>query len=397
MKQLLLLASIAVMLVFHGCSGDQDVAEETDYSENEIAARVNDWVVTKEKIQEAIDQSPANKQRELNTPAGRASVAASFIQEELFYQEALRHEMLETPAIQSRVKEAQRRILIAAYFTEFVESTARPNEDEIHDYYESHQDRYMMLAVARGQQIFAKRREKLEELKIRVIEGGEKFTTLAHKYSEDDLTRADGGDLGYFNPGGFVRGFGYNHALADSMFEMEIGKIYGPIKWEKGYSLIRINERRDATIKPYEEVREQIEQALTREKIEDAKAAVTQQIAGGYDVKNHLEEYYLTVQRSPAELFNVAQSTTDPNVKIEAYKEIVDKFPDDDIAPKALFMVGFVYAEELNDFLQADRTFAQVIASYPDNDMADQAKWMMENLLSGTPDFEAIEKNLDDN
>ena len=59
-------------------------------------------------------------------------------------------------------------------------------------------------------------------------------------------------------------------------------------------------------------------------------------------------------------------------------------------------MVGFVYAEELNDFLMADKTFAQVVTRYPDTDMADQAAWMMENLLSGTPDFEAMEQQLDE-
>jgi len=254
----------------------------------------------------------------------------------------------------------------------------------------------MMLAVARGQHVFSKNREKLDDIKERVLEGGEKFTTMAHNYSEDDLTRADGGDLGYFNPGGYVRGFGYNTAIADSMFQMEIGRIYGPMKWSKGYSLIRINERRDAELKPYADVRDEIEKALTQERIEDARARISEDISKNYRVENLHEQYYRTVQRSPEELFNVAQATDDPNVKIRAYREIVEKFPNDDFAPKAMFMVGFVYAEELQDRLQADRAFTEVVAKFPDTDMADQAQWMLENMYKGTPNFDEIEKKINE-
>ena len=397
MRRLLLLIFITTIgaLLVQGCASDQESAAP-QYSEEEIAARVDDWVVTRETVQQAINQMPDYKQTEYNTDAGRAEVTRLLIQEQLFYREAERHGLAEKSWVRKQIEDANRRILISAYYKEFVETEARPTEEEMHDFYEDHQDRYMMLAVARGQHVFSKNREKLDDIKERVLEGGEKFTTMAHNYSEDDLTRADGGDLGYFNPGGYVRGFGYNTAIADSMFQMEIGRIYGPMKWSKGYSLIRINERRDAELKPYADVRDEIEKALTQERIEDARARISEDISKNYRVENLHEQYYRTVQRSPEELFNVAQATDDPNVKIRAYREIVEKFPNDDFAPKAMFMVGFVYAEELQDRLQADRAFTEVVAKFPDTDMADQAQWMLENMYKGTPNFDEIEKKINE-
>jgi len=324
-------------------------------------------------------------------------MAAQLIEEELFYREAKSTDLLEDEWVEEQVEDATRRILVQAYFRNYITPEAEPDEQELHDYYEAHEDVYTSLAVRRGQHIFSKKKQKLDDILARIVDGGEKFTTMAHKYSEDKITQASGGDLGYFNPGGYIQGVGFSKAFSDTAFQLEPRKLHGPIKWEKGYSLIRVNEKREATVKPYDEVRDEIVQVLTLEKIEDAKSAVTMEIVKRYNVRNYLEERYLAIQRSPTELFNLAQNAHDPVAKIEAYQEIATKFPDDEFAPKALFMVGFVYAEELEDFLTADRVFAEVVSRYPNTDIADQAKWMMENLQSGTPDFEAIEDNLDDN
>ena len=54
-------------------------------------------------------------------------------------------------------------------------------------------------------------------------------------------------------------------------------------------------------------------------------------------------------------------------------------------------MVGFVYTEELQDNVQADRYFLRVINEYPDADVAKSARWMRKNLNEPMPEFEDID------
>jgi peptidyl-prolyl cis-trans isomerase C len=373
-----------------GCSKKSETAK-VDTPEEQIAATVEDWTISRDYLEDYLRKLPEPQRVKFGTPEGRALLAQKLMQEELAYREAQRLKLAEQDAAKKQIEEATRSILVAEYLTEYVDSKARPTDEEMHDYYESHQDQYTTLETLRGQHVFSKDKAKLEDIKTRVEEGGEKFTTMANLYSEDTITKADGGDLGYFNPGGYIRGIGYSKEFTEAVSQMEPGKIYGPIKWEKGYSLVRINEKQPAELRPYDDVREEIAATLARDKLELVREQHFAEVESHYKTHNYMQESYEKTQRGPEELFNYAQSASDPRERIAAFQQIVDKYPEDKHAPQALFMIGFVYAEELKDLLSADRTFAQVIAKYPDTEIAQTAKWMVDNLEKPLPKFEDLD------
>ncbi len=372
-----------------GCGGSDE-----SYVDNEdaLAAKVEDWTLTKEFLYDFIEQLPDAQKVKYDTPQGRASLTDQLMGEELFYREALNGDYENKEEVNKQIEEVTRRILIQAYYREVVENRARPTEEEMVEWYDSHRDVYTALPVIKAQHIFSKNKEKLEELKIRILEGGEKMTTLAHKYSEDKLTQPDGGDLGYFNPGGYIRGVGFSDEFSDAVAEMEPRTLYGPIKWGKGYSLVRVNEKRVAEAKPFPEVRQEISDQLMRQKIERVKTEVVREIRENYDWRNYMDEYFRSIQRSPAELFQYAQTTEDSWERLRAFEEILEKFPESEHAPQAMFMIGFVYLEELQDKVSAERSFARLLARYPDSDVADSARWMVDNMDKPMPDFESIEE-----
>jgi hypothetical protein len=185
---------------------------------------------------------------------------------------------------------------------------------------------------------------------------------------------------------------GFSDEFSDAVAEMEPRKLYGPIKWGKGYSLVRVNEKRVAEVKPFPEVRQEISDQLMRQKIEQVKTEVVREIRENYDWRNFMDEYFRSVQRSPAELFQYAQTTEDSWERLRAFEEILEKFPESEHAPQAMFMIGFVYLEELQDKVSAERSFSRLLARYPDSDVADSARWMVDNLDKPMPDFETIEE-----
>ena len=79
---------------------------------------------------------------------------------------------------------------------------------------------------------------KLEQLSIR-IEGGDDFAKLAKANSDDKLSAAQGGDLGWSSPGRLVPQF------EKVMDELEIGQISQPFETQFGWHILQVLERRE--------------------------------------------------------------------------------------------------------------------------------------------------------
>jgi len=81
-------------------------------------------------------------------------------------------------------------------------------------------------------------RLRMEQLVTR-IRGGEKFETLARSHSQDTMSAAKGGDLGWLSPGDTVREF------EEAMVQLEPGVISEPVKSQFGWHIIQVLESRE--------------------------------------------------------------------------------------------------------------------------------------------------------
>ena len=113
--------------------------------------------------------------------------------------------------------------------------------------------------------------QKLLDIRKR-IEGGQDFAALA-KTSSDDGSAANGGDLGWTNPGAFVPEF------EQVMNSLAAGQISQPLVSRFGVHLIQVMERREAQLSTREQ-RELARAALRDKKQEDAYVIWAQEIRG---------------------------------------------------------------------------------------------------------------------
>jgi len=74
------------------------------------------------------------------------------------------------------------------------------------------------------------------------------------------------------------------------------------------------------------------------------------------------------------------------------YGEVFKKYPNSKDAPKALFMSGFINANELHNFTEAKKIYEKFIETYPNDELASSAKNEIENL--GVPAEKIIEKKI---
>jgi len=106
-------------------------------------------------------------------------------------------------------------------------------------------------------------RRRLEQLRMR-IEGGDDFAELARAHSVDTMSAADGGDLGWVNPGDLVPEF------ENMMNSLEPGAVSEPFPSQFGFHIVQVLGRRehDST----EDIkRARAREAIRRRKLEEAR------------------------------------------------------------------------------------------------------------------------------
>lgn len=65
---------------------------------------------------------------------------------------------------------------------------------------------------------------------------------------------------------------------------------------------------------------------------------------------------------------------------VQNYTKVFEEYTDMEEAPGALFMCGFLQANELNDLTAAEHSYKLFLEKYPDHELASSAKSELENL-----------------
>ena len=112
----------------------------------------------------------------------------------------------------------------------------------------------------------AQARALAQTLHRRLI-GGADFAALAKTSSEDDSTRAKGGEMPAFTRGAMVAEF------EQAAFETPVGGISAPFKTAFGWHILQVVERKPFA---FERVRSNLEFARARQKIEQIASAAVQ-------------------------------------------------------------------------------------------------------------------------
>jgi len=102
-------------------------------------------------------------------------------------------------------------------------------------------------------------KEKAQDIMNKITAGDIYFEDAAKEFSSCP-SNAQGGDLGEFGKGQMVPEFD------QAVFAAEVGKVVGPVKTQFGYHLIKVEDKKDASVTPFDEVKEQIRANLLQQK-----------------------------------------------------------------------------------------------------------------------------------
>ncbi|MFH1941049.1 MAG: peptidyl-prolyl cis-trans isomerase, partial [bacterium] len=100
--------------------------------------------------------------------------------------------------------------------------------------------------------VMVKNRELAEKV-TRLARAGENFDQLVQEYTLRPGYKQLNGIIDYFYKGQWA-------VLGEEAFKLQIGEISDPVEWsrDRGYSVIKLLDRKEGRIQPFEEVRDKV-------------------------------------------------------------------------------------------------------------------------------------------
>ncbi len=189
----------------------------------------------------------------------RAQVKEEVIAREIFMQEAEKRGLKASKEYKAQIELAAQAILIRELFADFQKKNPVTDADVKAEY-----DKF--VAANAGQEYRARHIlvDKEEDAKaiIASIKKGGKFDEIAKKQSKDTGSGANGGDLEWAAAASYVAEF------SEAMVKLKKGEMTEtPVKSQFGWHVIRLDDTRQAELPPLAELKDQIQQHLTQQKL----------------------------------------------------------------------------------------------------------------------------------
>jgi parvulin-like peptidyl-prolyl isomerase len=165
------------------------------------------------------------------------------------YKEGLDKEMENDTTIQKQKDQ----ILLNVLGKKEIVDKSKVSEQEIKSQYDKTKEEI------HAWHILVETKEQADSIYQKLKEGAD-FAGLAKEKSIDPSAKTNAGDLGFFGWGRMIPEF------QEVAFKLKDGEISRPVKTTYGWHVIKLVERREAKLPPYEEAKDKIQAQLEREK-----------------------------------------------------------------------------------------------------------------------------------
>ena len=241
------LAILAIALATAGAASAQNVAI------------VNGKAVPKARLDLLMQQATRGGQQPV-TPELEARARDEVVLREVFAQEAEKRGVTASVEYRNQMELARQTILIRELFADYQKKNPVNDAEAKAEY-----DKFKTQSTGteyRARHILVEKEDEAKALLKQLIAGA-KFDELAKKHSTDKGSGANGGDLDFAKPDSYVPEFG------QALVALKKGETtQTPVKSQFGFHIIKLEDTREAQFPPFEEVKPQVVQRLSQQKLQ---------------------------------------------------------------------------------------------------------------------------------
>ena len=234
-------------------------------------ARIGDTVITAEQFDARLEGIPPIYRRRMATTEGKREFLDRMVQQELYYQEALRRGLDQDPEYVEQMQQYTRTFLASRVRKDVLQQDVTPTEEEMLAYYEENREeflvpeslelRHILIKVSRRatEEEIETARSKADEARA-AIRSGRPFEEVAQEYSEDRYSAQRGGEIPAVRRG--VKSNEFDEAAWALSEESSLSEVF---RDRRGFNILRYVGRNDASYREFEDVSTQIRRKLENE------------------------------------------------------------------------------------------------------------------------------------
>ena len=261
-RQIFIVALALVFLSGPDAVAQNQISEGTVATVDGIAITYNDVSLVEDELMAVYGQLPEEQ---------RFQTLVGYMVNRILASEAAKKAGLENDADVAKIKAfMERKALQDVYIAKMLMERVR--EKDVTAYYDKEIKNGPVEEEVRARHILLDNREAADAV-VADLENGADFAALAKERSKGP-SGPSGGDLGYFSKQSMVPAF------SDAAFKLAAGETSPPVQTQFGWHVIRVEDRRNRPVPPFDQVRDQIYQLLISEAQRDiydemrAKASV---------------------------------------------------------------------------------------------------------------------------
>ena len=229
--------------------------------------KINDVSISQEEFHQELERQPIEGKMKLLNEKGLKDFLENYvITREILFQEAKKKGFIKKKEILSKVEDFKRAMVIDALLEEVLRGKIEVTEEEVQRYYKENETLFREPLEVKIRHIVVNSEPILKEILMKLSKG-EPFDQLASTYNID-MTREDGGNLGYIRRGQLAPSFAQFEEAAFSLKKK--GEISEVVRTPYGYHIIRMEDMRGTALRPINQVKEKISVYLQTRKKQEA-------------------------------------------------------------------------------------------------------------------------------
>lgn len=243
--------------------------------DDKIIATVSSKNITAGEFRSSIARLPSYYQKIVDKD--RKRYLDEMILEMLLFEEAVRNGVDKDKEVREVLEGAKRKIVTAKFVKNEVEDKVKVTDKEIKDFYEANKNEFKTPPMWRASHILVANEREARDILSELAKGAD-FAELAKTHSID-ATASRGGDVGYFRAGQLIPDF------ERECLKLNVGQVSDVVYTQFGYHIIKMTDKKEASVKSFEEARRDVEAGLKLRKRNELFNKLVANLKNKYSVK----------------------------------------------------------------------------------------------------------------